>query len=216
MTQTCGTAEKEFIIWAHRNTCLVCSYPLALYKHLHHIISKDDLGPNHYLNLVALCPNHHYLVERIKRHIIPNQGSSSKQWLDAGSAALQLYKELEKDTQHTLDILSKPHRLSNVIKGGVPDDLLQKAAEELMTEDVRLLDDINKKRPRIFLPLRYVRVPNDLADEQAEKIVAQIGSDFYSEVISAHMERLKLPYRAITNNPKPKNVFQRIAKSRSH
>lgn len=215
MTQICGIAEKKFIIWAQRNTCLLCSYPLALHKHLHHIIAKDDLGPNHYLNLVALCPNHHYLVERIKRYIIPNQGSSSKDWLDAGNAALQLYKELGEDTQHTLDILSKPHKLSNVIKGEVPGHLLETAAEELMMEDVKLLDDTNKKRPRIFLSSEYFRVADDLADEQAEKKLAQVGSGFYSEVISAHMERLNLPYRAIVKDPEPNNLFQRIAKSRS-
>lgn len=212
MTQLCRITEKSFISWAQKNTCLLCSYPLALHKHLHHIIAKDDQGPDHYLNLVALCPNHHWLVERIKRHIIPNQGSSSKHWLRVGVAALQLYKELSEDTRHTLDVLSKPHRLSNVIKDGVPDHLLEKAAKDLMMEDARLLDDINKKRPRIFLSSDYFQVADDLVDAQAEKIVGQVGLGFYSEVISAHMRRLNLQYKAIIKEAEPNQANSADAK----
>lgn len=197
MTRLSASVEKKFINWAQKNTCLLCSYPLALHKHLHHIIAKDDGGPDHYLNLVALCPNHHCLVERIKRHIIPNQGSSSSQWLKADIAALQLYNEMPEKTQRTLDILSKPHKLSNVIKDGVPGHLMGRAANDLMIEDARLLNDINKTRPRIFLPPDSYLIADDSADTQADKIAVQVGLGFFSEVISAHMEKLNLPYKAI-------------------
>jgi hypothetical protein len=203
MTRFYGIRERRFINWAQKNTCLLCSYPLALNKHLHHIIARDDGGPDHYLNIVALCPNHHWLVERIKRQIISNQGSSSIDWLETGQAALHLYNELSEETRHTLDILSKPHRLSGVIRGGVPEHLLEKAAYDLMMEDARLLHDINKKRPRIFLPLGSNRIPDDSADTHVDKLAAQVGSGFYSEVISAHMERLNLPYKAFLKESEP-------------
>jgi hypothetical protein len=199
MTQFCRSREENFINWAQKNTCLLCNYPLALRKHLHHIIARDDGGPNHYLNLIALCPNHQWLVERIKRHIIPRQGSSSDDWLRAGTAALQVYKELSEEVRHTLDILSMPHRLSNVIKNGVPEYLIEKAANDLMIEDARLLDDINKKRPRIFLSPESVRIDDASIDTQAHKIACQVGLGFYSEVITAHMQKLNLPYKAIIN-----------------
>ncbi len=208
MSRLYASKEKNFINWAQKNTCLLCSYPLTLHKHLHHIIARDDGGPDHYLNLVALCPNHHWLVERIKRHIIPKQGSSSSQWLKAGIAALQLYKELPEETQRALDILSKPHRLSNVIKEGVPEHLVERAANDLMIEDAKLLNDINKTRPRIFLPPDSYRIADDLADAKAEEIAGQVGLGFYSEVISAHMERLNLPYKAIIKEAEPNKTIQ--------
>jgi len=208
MTRLSKKPEKKFINWAQKNTCLFCSYPLALHKHLHHIIAKDDCGPDHYLNLVALCPNHHWLVERIKRNIIPNQGSSSSQLLKTGIAALQLYNELSEETQRTMDILSKPHNLSNVVKDGLPGHLMERAANDLMIEDARLLNDINKTRPRIFLPLDSYRIADDSADTEADKIASQVGLGFYSEVISAHMEGLNLPYKAITEDAGPNKAIQ--------
>lgn len=208
MTRLSASAEKKLINWAQKNTCLLCSYPLELHKHLHHIIAKDDGGPDHYLNLVALCPNHHWLVERIKRHIIPNQGSSSSQWLKASIAALQLYNELSEETQRTLDILSKPHQLSNVIKDGVPGHLIERAANDLMIEDAKLLNGINKTRPRIFLPPDFYRSADDSADTEADKIAGQVGLGFYSEVITAHMERLKLPYKAIIKDAESNKANQ--------
>lgn len=203
MTLLSANAKKEFICWAQNNTCLICSYPLELHKHLHHIISKDDFGPDHYLNLVALCPNHHYLVERIKRFIIPRQSRSSNQWLEIGQAALQLRREMPEDKQQILDILSRPHKLSNVIKNGVSGDFIERAAEDLMKEDAKLLDAINKKRPRIFLSPSSYRIVDNEADKQADDIAGQVGLGFFSEVISSHMKRLNLPYRAIINDSAP-------------
>jgi hypothetical protein len=194
--------DRRFISWAQNNTCLLCKYSLALHKHFHHIIAKDDGGPDHYLNLVALCPNHHWLVERIKRHIIPTQGTSSDYLLKISTAALQLYDELDEQIRHTLDILSKPHELSGVVKGGVTDDLLEKAAHDVMMEDARLLDDINKKRPRIFLSPDFFRIPDDLVEKQAYEMAGQVGLCIYSEVITAHMVRLHLPYKAIKEDHK--------------
>lgn len=192
-----SSLDKSFIIWAQKNTCLLCGYPLNLHKHFHHIIAKDDGGPDHYLNLVALCPNHHWLVERIKRHIIPAQGTCSDYWLKISTAAWQLYNELDEQIRRTLDILSNPHKLSGVVKSGVPEDLLGKAAYDVMMEDARLLDCINKKRPRIFLSSDCFSIPDDLIEKQADKMVSQVGLGFYSEVITAHMVKLHIPYKAI-------------------
>lgn len=129
------TRWKTFIILAQKNICLLCDYPLALQKHFHHIIAKDDGGPDHYLNLVALCPNHHWLVERIKRHIIPNQSSLSNHWLKSSMAALQLYEDLPEEAKRILDILSKPHKMSKVLSREVPEDFLNEATNDLIKED---------------------------------------------------------------------------------
>lgn len=215
MTGPSANAKKEFICWAQNHTCLICNYPLELHKHLHHIISKDDYGPDHYLNLVALCPNHYYLVERIKRFIIPNHGSSSNQWLKIGQAALQLYSELPEGKKQILDILSKPHKLSNVIKNCAYGEFIEKIAEDLMIEDANLLNSINKKRPRIFLSPSSYRIVDMATDKKAEGIASQIGLGFYSEVISAHMISLNLPYRAIINDSEPNEANSADARSRA-
>lgn len=202
--------DRSFISWAQRHTCLLCQYPLALHKHFHHVIAKDDGGPDHYLNLVALCPNHHWLVERIKRHIIPVQGTLSENWLKTATAARQLYDYLDEPIRHTLDILAKPHELSSVVKTGVPEDLLEKAAHDLMMEDAQLLNDVNKKRPRIFLPTESSDFSDNIADTQAEKMASQASLGFYSEVITAHMINLHLPYKVIIKDREPNYVMQPI------
>jgi hypothetical protein len=168
--------------------------------HRHHIIAKDDGGPNRYLNLVALCPNHHFLIERIKRYIIPNQRNPSDKWLKSGTAALNIYHELSEELRRIVDILTKPLRMPNAIKKGIPDNLKRKAAEGLMEEDAKILDTINKKRPRIFLPFNFFRVNDDSIDVKADEIAKQVGTGFYSEIITMHMNNLNLPYAAIKND----------------
>ena len=185
-----SNGDSGFISWAQRHTCLLCKYPLALHKHFHHVIARDDGGPDHYLNLVALCPNHHWLVERIKRHIIP--GTQSDHWLKTGTAALELYNELDGRTRRIFDVLSKPHKLSSVLRGRVREDLLERAERELMMEDARLLDDVNKERPRIFLPRTFSGCLDSTVDSHAEKMASQAGLNFYSEIITAHMVNLRL------------------------
>lgn len=192
--------EIEFIKWAQNNTCLLCNYPLDLYKHLHHIIAKDDGGPDCYLNLVALCPNHHFLIERIKRYIIPNQRNPSDKWLKSGTAALKIYHELSEELRRIVDILTKPLRMPNAIKKGISDNLKRKAAEDLMEEDAKILDTINKKRPRIFLPFNFLETVDDSIDVKAVEIARQIGTGIYLEIITMHMNSLNLPYVDVENN----------------
>jgi hypothetical protein len=189
--------EINFIKWSQKNTCLFCNYPLDLYKHLHHIIAKDDGGPNHYLNLVALCPNHHFLIERIKRYIIPNQRNPSDKRLKSGTAALNIYHELSEELRRIVDILTKPLRMPNAIKKGIPDNLKRKAAEDLMEEDVKILDTINKKRPRIFLPFNFLGTVDDSIDVKAGEVANQIGTGIYLEITIMHMNSLNLPYMAV-------------------
>ncbi len=201
MIQLSEQRQRDFIIWAQRNACLLCKYPLDLHKHFHHVIAREDGGPDHYLNLIALCPNHHWLVERIKRHIIPAQHSQSASLLKAGTAALQLYNELDEQTRRTLDVLSMPHQLSGVVQRGVPKELTERAAQDLMMEDAKLLYEVNSKRPRIFLSPESCRLPDEVADGQAEKMATQKSLGYYSEVITAHMQNLHLPYKAIAGMP---------------
>ena len=49
--------------------CLLCDFPLKLSGHLHHVVPRDLGVPDHFLNIVALCPNHHAAVEMIRHYI---------------------------------------------------------------------------------------------------------------------------------------------------
>jgi hypothetical protein len=91
-------------------------------------------------------------------------------------------------------------------------DFIKQAARDLMIEDAKLLDAINRKRPRIFLLPSSYRIVDNEADKKAADIGGQIGLGFYSEVISSHMISLNLPYRAIINDSEPNNANSADAK----
>ena len=68
-----GTREKiprriiELIRWSQKDKCLLCDFPLVFRCHKHHIIPHSKSGPDHYYNLIGLCPNHHGMIEELKR-----------------------------------------------------------------------------------------------------------------------------------------------------
>jgi hypothetical protein len=61
------------LIYAEQDwRCLLCEFPLKLSGQLHHGVPRDLGGPGHFLNVVALYPNHHAAVEMVRRHIAPS------------------------------------------------------------------------------------------------------------------------------------------------
>jgi len=184
--------DQNFIKWSQQERCLVCDYPVDLGVNWHHIIARDDGGPDHYLNIVALCPNHHRLVEKLKRLVIPIEKRSSPQWLRGANAAKRMYDKLDIDVRALFDILSKPHPLTDPIHTEIPHRFVGAFATEVIEADKVLLKNVNQKRPRIFLPFDCVGAQDDGLDQYALLIAQKIGPDFYSAVVNAHMLNLEL------------------------
>jgi hypothetical protein len=187
----------NFIVWSQNASCLVCDYSLHLRANWHHIIARDDLGPDHYLNIVALCPNHHYLLEHLKREIIPHEKRSSDNWLIEAKAAQQLYNKLQEDVRELFDILSKPHRLTEPIKSGIPQHLIEAFIIDVIKTDLSLLHYVNMKRPRIFSKFNCAGSHDNDHGLDVIKVAKQISATFYTEVISAHLANLHLPYWSV-------------------
>jgi len=208
------TKMRNFVKWSQKDKCLLCSYQIRL--HIHHIIAVDDCGPEHHFNLVALCPNHHYLVEYIKRHVTRKDNTNLKKNLNA----LEIYNSLEDGTKDILDILSKQHPLSEAIKTikKIPKELIDSFVHQLLEADINLLESINRLRPRIFLEppsllnlIKGIDNPYErsllsdinlqqLIDQEASKFNQHVGHSIYVNVITDHMNNLGLPYKAILDD----------------
>lgn len=219
MSRNIKPEVRNFIKWAQKGHCLLCPYPFRL--HLHHVISVDDGGPNHYFNLVALCPNHHYLVETIKREIAPKTKDRDYGWMRKGLKAINFRDKLDKTAKEILDVLSKPHKFSNVQITNEGIDIIEYLAHEIKNEDAKLLNEINRTRPRIFLcpPWQSTlkkNVKNTLygldqfdkkelqrkIDEQAKQKLEQVGYEIYIEVITKHLKNISIPFVAFPSEIK--------------
>lgn len=210
---------KCFVRWAQKDRCLLCSFRLRF--HFHHVIAVDEGGPDHPLNLVALCPNHHSLVEHIKRYIIHTVKRDSQVWLNKAKIALEVLESLNEESKTILKLLTEPYSLrfldtiEDVKNRRMPQKLIVHFTRDLIDADLKILDSINRKRPRIFLNQTFgsistktqfnlydllliddIHVQNQI-DEKASQIVTIIGKGAYADVISAHMRNLDLPYEAI-------------------
>lgn len=148
-------AIKSLIMEHQGERCLVCAFPLRLGCHLHHIIAWDDGGPHHPLNLVALCPNHHVALERIRRHIAPIHARNDFAWLQRAQAALAVMDALPRDTRSLMAQLSEPHPLHDAIRqflsGTIPTELHAALATDIARMDVDLLASGNERRLTIVI-----------------------------------------------------------------
>ncbi len=197
MSKWLSKRDDNFIIWSQEANCLVCDYSLHLRLNWHHIIAREDFGPNHYLNMVAVCPNHHYLLEHLKREIIPHEKRSSDNWLRKAKAAEHLYNKLQEDVRILFDILSKPYRLTEPIKSGIPQHLIEAFIIDVIQDDLSLLHNVNMKRPRILLPFKYIGSHDSEIGLETIRVAKQTSATFYTEVISSHLANLNLPYWSV-------------------
>lgn len=203
---------RQFIKWAQKGRCLLCPYPLHL--HLHHVISVDDCGPDHYLNLVALCPNHHYLVEIIKREVAPKEKHNFGKWLNTAKKAMEVRGWMTPEAVQILDILSHPHPMTGFRAEAKYGDVMDLLAQEVVDEDVKLLGSVNSRRPRIFIgspsemkahrrkqsifspeSLENTELQREL-DDKALELLEHVRPGVYAEVITAHLQALGFPFEA--------------------
>jgi len=98
---------REFIRWAQKDTCLLCSFPLVLCCHFHHVISVKDFGTNDVFNLIGLCPNHHNMIENLKKTNIP--GSYNKKYYYKSIAARSIFKHFDNKLEKLVNLLLAPY-----------------------------------------------------------------------------------------------------------
>ena len=208
---------KLFIRWAQKDRCFLCMFPLVIYCHYHHIISVDDGGADHYLNLVGLCANHHGMMENLKRTrdpatpIIGTDHPEMGQWHYKSQAALAEFELLAPGDRNAMNHLLSPywksdHSVYDIFKNHEPSKKLQ-LARMIITRDIELLKEINSKRPRIFFPRPAIRMAvndpyNLLLTGQVELQTAidrvvnsnanNITGEEYDLVVAQHLLKLGL------------------------
>ncbi len=192
--------KRELVHLEQDGSCLVCDYPLLLGCHLHHVIASDDRGPDHPLNLVGLCPNHHTVLECVRRHVAPNEVRGHPTWLERGQAALKIFEALPEGPRRLFNELAQPHPLRREIREGVDSGYRTALAIDMARADARLLVSVNKARPRIVLLWRIKRreAPTPKTDAEWIEAIAHaketIHASDFKEVVMSHLSSLGLPF----------------------
>jgi hypothetical protein len=155
------------------------------------------------------------LVELVKREINPVENRDKDSWLTIAKKAVEVRNTLDGEEQRILDILSQPSKFRGFHLREDRQHLVEYFAHALLEEDVKLLDPVNRKRPRVFLgspnqlrQLRGSRSPYDPSaseeaelqeeiDQKAREVLTSVGNGTYAEVVSTHMRNLGLPFVAI-------------------
>lgn len=171
---------RELIRLAQNDLCLFCNYSLHLGCHLHHVIARDDFGPDHVLNLVGLCPNHHMTLETVRRHVAPSDSRTKPGWLPRASAVLDIVQALPESQRRLFDALCTPHPLREQIRNSVPSHLRKALAIDIARADAKLLAISNSVRPHF--------ISEFLQTHEAPR------STSFAEVIALHLEALHLPF----------------------
>jgi hypothetical protein len=193
--------SRDVLRWAQNDRCLVCDFPLSLGCHLHHVIARDDLGPDHPLNLIGLCPNHHEVIETGRRHVSPRENSFERRVVrtctggDKGSG---------KPTAATASALrhsfNSTHKFRNEIRGIETIDPKYRAllAFEIAPQIRRCCYLINKARPRLLLIYEQSRgvaaTPTRQEDEDslAQEAVSRVRQSDFARVVELHLTPIGL------------------------
>lgn len=188
---------------------MFCDYPLLLGCHMHHVIASDDKGPDHPLNLIGLCANHHTVLECVRRYVGPKEARRSNNWLQRGLSALKFIEALSIERRKLFHHLAEPHPLKREIQEGVEYKWQTALAADIAQADMRMLFEVNKARLRIVLLCRIGKgeVPEPKTDAEwasAIKVVRKTlcPADF-REVVSLHLASLGLPFDAAWLGNKP-------------
>ena len=209
---------KEFIRWAQRDQCFLCSFSLAIYCHAHHIIPFADGGPDQYLNMVGLCANHHGMVEEHKRSRIPSLSKigtgdpKTDRWLYKNQAMLGEAERFNDGQREAWNLLLPkywpyPESLRESL-GRNNCNLRPPLIKRIVDVDFKLLDSINRLRPRIYFPIpqitsRIGRDPYDITqildvdlqheiDQLVESHVGNGESTRLDEAICLHLINLEI------------------------
>ena len=152
---------KDFVRWSQKDTCLLCSFPLVIYCHLHHVISVKDFGPEDEFNLVGLCPNHHGMIENLKRTSTPHWSKLGtndlkvRKWSYKINIVMKMLDDLNQEKRELVDLFLAPYpnslneSISNWFHGNEP-HINVALARMLIDKNVQLYKKVNKFRPRIY------------------------------------------------------------------
>jgi len=152
---------REFVRWSQKDICLLCSFPLVLYCHLHHVISVKDFGPEDEFNLVGLCSNHHGMIENLRKTETPSLSKLGttdpkvRKWAYKMHPAMKMFDDLNSQRQKLVNLFLSPYPnssnqvLSKLFQNNEPHTNVA-IARMLIDKNVKLLKEINQQRPRIY------------------------------------------------------------------
>jgi len=152
---------KDFVRWAQMDTCLLCSFPLVIYCHLHHVISVKDYGPEDEFNLVGLCANHHGMIENLKKTESPSLSKLGtndrrvKKWAYKINAALKTLDSLDSEGQKLVNLFLAPYpnssnqSISDIFHNDDP-HLNVGISRILINKNVGIYKEVNQSRPRAY------------------------------------------------------------------
>lgn len=152
---------KHSIRWAQKDTCLLCTFPLVLYCHIHHVISVKDFGPEDEFNLIGLCANHHGMLENLKKTDFPplnKLGSNDikvRKWVYKVDAAKSILDGLKDEFKQLVNLLLAPYpnssgeATSNIFNRSEP-HLKVAIARMLIDKNIEIYKKVNALRPRIY------------------------------------------------------------------
>lgn len=184
------------------DSCFICDFPIILGCHLHHLIPHDVQGPDHILNLIGLCPNHHKVFESVRRNVAPKEAQRSTAWLQRGRAALQVVEALPEDQRQLFNDLSEPYPLREVIKAGVDSEFRITLAEDIARKDAQLLLKIYKVRPSMVLlwRIQQAKIAEPRTEDDWDKAIIDTRETLcttdFREVVMRHLHNLDLPFES--------------------
>lgn len=191
---------RRFVVRQQDGRCLLCAFPLNLGGHLHHVIAVDAGGPDHPLNLVGLCPNHHAVLEHARRHLAPKAVFSSPRWTTRAQAAVGVIADLAAERRELFDLLSRPYPYASDVARDVRPDLIPYLGRDVARTAADLLLRVNLYRPRMLALSKVARrrVPRPRTDADFEVLVAGTsGAATYRDVEEPthhHLHRLGLSF----------------------
>ncbi len=200
--QRLSKSLRKFVSAQQDERCFVCPFPLTLGLHLHHLVPRDVQGPDHPLNIIGLCPNHHAVLEYIRRHVAPTEARRHPNWLERVEAALAVTAGFTAEERRLFDCLSEPYpvRLKQAIKDGVPASDHGRLARDIARADAHILVRANEARPVAILGWRIrcgrTEQPPDEAGCRAalEAMKGTVSPVDVEEVIQSHLRNLNLPF----------------------
>jgi hypothetical protein len=201
MTRVRNRAGKRRVLELEQNgTCLVCNYPLILGCHIHHVIAHEHGGPDHPLNLVAFCPNHHTVLEHVRHHVAPSAAQRNAGWLTRATAALEVIKVMPEETGNLFSVLAEPYPLHEPLRQGVPASYRTYLAADVARADAKLLLTINRRRPFLLAIWLYKQkgLPLPTTDDgwtrAKSEATANVGPGDFASIVRVHLDALGLPF----------------------
>ena len=191
---------RRFVVRQQGGRCLLCAFPLNLGGYLHHVIAMDAGGPDHPLNLVGLCPNHHAVLEHARRHLAPKAAFSLTGWTTRAQAALAVIEDLAAERRELFDLLSRPYPYGSDVARDLRPDLVPYLGRDVARTAADLLLRVNLHRPRMLALWKIARrtVPRPQTDADFEALVAgTAGTATYRDVEEPthhYLHRLSLPF----------------------